>query len=192
MDSLTFQNNFTCFVTPQWQAKTCSVGKITLLRKWHSPGGGGLCGGWSGRGRLGTERDLLGERWWRSPPRSSSCFRSARAVSSGEITEKVYQILDRGKAPNLEAPFVLFCSPECLPPQEPSILYVKRLFLFLLFQHLSALPLTKRLPAFDFRVTGHLVTLAAFQRQISATGTSQTVTCSHEKAPHAQFPAPPS
>lgn len=88
-----------------------------------------------------------------------------------------------------------FCtvfSPECLPPQEPSILYVKCLLLFLLFQHLSALPLTKRLPAFDFRVTGHLVTMAAFQRQISATGISQTVTCSHEKAPHAQFPAPPS
>lgn len=95
MDSLTFQNNFTCFVTPQWQAKTCSAGEIALLRKRHSPGGGGLCGGWSGRGRLGTERDLLGERRWHSPPRSSSCFRSARAVSSGEITAKVYQILDR-------------------------------------------------------------------------------------------------
>lgn len=59
-------------------------------------------------------------------------------------------------------------------------------------QHLSALPLTRRLPAFDFRVTGHLVTLPAFQRQTSATGIIQTVTCSHEKAHHGRFPAPPS
>lgn len=46
-------------------------------------GGGGLCGGCGGRGLLGTDRDLLGERWRKSPTASSSCFNSARSASSG-------------------------------------------------------------------------------------------------------------
>lgn len=35
------------------------------------------------------DRDLLGDRRWHSPPASSSCFKSARSVSSRGILERI-------------------------------------------------------------------------------------------------------
>lgn len=196
--------------------KTVQLRPALCKRKLNSPGGGGLWGGWSGRGLLGTDRDLLGDLRWCSPLASRSSFKSTRSASSRAILERIHvrrllksmqqiwaicrEVMTNGHPePGISATAHCFFHPVCssgiAPCSHLRNIYptLCQMFPSLLFQHLLTVPADAQTACIWFLGYCSPRYIESFsQADFSDLASFKLRHSSHGKVSHDQFPILPS